>query len=141
MEIKEKVQKFIDEKELNAYTTKEQWVLPYRNKNGDRFYLFIRLNNEDNIGIRMGFRAVIYQDTQEFIENLKTVLLDLNTKLKMGALALEKDSKIVEFSLDYSIEDKEAIDWEQYNRYVIFCMSVYLDLVNRKLVKESVIDE
>lgn len=137
--VEEKVEKFINKHKLNAYSSSEQWILPYKDKDGHRLYLYIRSSAEQNIGIKMGFKATIYDSNTEFVEKLKTVLLDLNTRLKMGALALEKDSEVVEFSLDYPLTGD--IDWNQYNKYVIFCMNVYLDLKKRKLIRESVLNE
>ena len=139
--VAEKVEKFIDEHELNAYRSSEQWILPYKDKDGNRLYLYIRLSAEQNVGLKMGFKATIYDSNLKFVEKLKTILLDLNTRLKMGALALEKDSEVVEFSLDYPLLGDADIDWNQSNKYVIFCMNVYLDLINRDLVRESVLDE
>lgn len=134
---------FIEKNNINNYrkTGNVRYYLPYKSdKKNIRIYIFTNVYEENKI-VRIGFRAKLREDKNN-IEDVRILLLDLNTKLTTGALALAKDSKSLEYAINYTVEDDEDIDMERYQKIIAFIMTMYFDLYDRKLIeRENSMDE
>lgn len=113
-------------------TKQEIFYLPYTSKKKNiRVYIFANIVESTNT-LKIGFRAPLIKNND--ISEVRETLLDLNAKLTIGALALEKNTDMIEFSINYTVEDDEEIDRTRYDKIIVFCMNVFFDLHNRKLI-------
>lgn len=139
----EKFLEFVNKNKLICYcrTNERYYYLPYKSdKKNIKVYIYVKIVEDINT-IKIGFRVSLRKSNSE-IDEVRTTLLDLNAKLTTGALALEKDSNILEYTINYTIEDNEEIEVERYNKIISFCMNLFFDLYDKKLIeRENSMDE
>ena len=119
---------FMQDNELKSYmrTNEKYYYLPYKSvKKNIRVYIFAHILDDINT-LKIGFRTSIAKDRIK-IDEIREIFLDLNAKLAIGALGVEKNTDIVEYSINYTIEADEDIELERYNRIISFCMNLYYD--------------
>ena len=130
-----KFDEFVERNELKSLRDTDgiHYYLPYSPKEKkNRIMIFAHIFEESRI-IKIGFRAPLKEEND--IDDIRMILLDLNSRLKMGALSLEKDSNEIIFSIDYTVEDDENIDVERYHRIILYNISMYFDLLKRQLIQ------
>lgn len=122
-------------------TNQKYFYMPYKSdKKNIRVYIFANIIDEMNT-IKFGFQGILKVDKRN-LDETREHLLDLNSRLTTGALSLKKNSNVVEYSINYTVEDDEDIDIERYNRIIVFCMNLYFDLYDRKIIeRENFVDE
>lgn len=96
----------------------------------NRITIYIDTNNPLNL-INFFFLAKINESVS--IDIVREKLLDLNTKLVLGTLSMGSDSNIIEYRLDYSLND-HIFSYDVYNRNIVLCIKVY-----ERLQKEGII--
>jgi len=71
-------------------------------------------------------RFSIYRMLNGISDNaeLKSKLLDLNSSLTVGAFALQSDSNLIEYNVDYTIGDND-LPFKLYNYYVGQCVKAF----------------
>ena len=134
---------FLKKNGLRSYneSSEKYFYLPYSSvKKNIRVYIFVSVIEEFKT-LKIGFRASLLKEKNN-LDEIRETLLDLNARLTTGALALEKNSNVVEYSINYTVEDEEQIDIDRYNRIISFCMNLFYDLYDRKIIeRENSMDE
>ena len=129
---------FIKKNDLKSYngTNEKHYYLPYKSQRKNiKVYIFANVIEEADT-LKIGFRSHLNSQDKN-IDNIRETLLDLNAKLTTGALALEKNSDVVEYTINYTVEQNESIELERYNRIISFCMNLYYDLYEKNLIERD----
>ena len=129
---------FIKKNDLKSYsgTDEKHYYLPYRSERKNiKVYILANVIEEVDT-LKVGFRARLNSQNKN-IEDIRETLLDLNARLTTGALALEKNSDVVEYTINYTVEQSEAIELERYNRIISFCINLYYDLYEKNLIERD----
>lgn len=137
--LREKVLNFVDSKNLNYFISSDEelmncLLLPYRTKDIEKLIICIEIYSELNM-LKIGFRENM--DCNTNLDEIKTKLLDLNSKLILGNLALEKSSNKVSFLIDWIIESKDEISEETYNKHIAYVITVYKLLLEEKIIMQT----
>ena len=140
--LEQKFLNFINDNNLHTISAlnKKKYFLPYKSdKKNIRVFIYATIVEEINT-LKIGFRAALLNKNES--ENVLATLLDLNSRLTTGALALEKDSDIVEYTINYTVEEEETIELDRYERIISYCINLFYDLYDRKIIeRENKINE
>lgn len=136
--LREKVNDFLEENKLKYYKSNDEEdvyriLLPYRHKEIKSITLFMDVYWKINM-LKLGFHEEVNKVN---IDEVKTKLLDINGRLVIGTLSLEKDSDIVTYSIDWVVGEEDNILKETYNKNIVYSLNIYENLLKDNVIIQN----
>lgn len=137
MSILEQVESTLNEKHIKYFkgngTSSNIFCLPYRSIDYQRAYTTIYMEIiEDTYTIK--FTLAEKANVDKDISSIKNDLLDLNSDLNFGSLSMQNGSAIIEYRVDYQLDDGAEFSYITYNVFIVRCLNVFDELRKRNLI-------
>ncbi len=134
--LREKVESFIKDEKIRAFseTDKSHYIIPYRWKSKNiKLTIYIDIYEQQHL-FKISFKSKIKESSSYGMNEIKDTLLDLNSKLLLGTISLQSNSNTLVYSIDYNIEEDKEISEKTYNKYIMYCFTLYDDLITKNII-------
>lgn len=112
--------------------TNRMFDIPYKLDESNNVRIHIEIEDDTNT-IRVGFLAPLFNES----EKTKNEILLLNPRLIKGAMGISSlKPGFLEYSLAFSLNEEEDMSEEIYTATIEFCLSLYKNLMFRKIIKD-----
>lgn len=106
--------------------------LPYKLGEGNNATIHIEIDDDTNT-VRSSFIAPLYNNS----DHVKNQILLLNPRLVKGSMGISENApSSLEYTVSFIIEEDEEMTDEKYDENIEFCLSLYMNLIQRKIVKD-----
>ena len=139
MKLSDKILDFM--KVQNLFYMKDEtntiFDLPYEFEENYKVKIHMTLDEENN-RVRVGFIAPLRNESEEVKENILT----LSPRLIKGSMGISVSTpNCLEYALSFEIKENEYMTEELYRETIGYCLSLYKNLVHRKILKYVGINE
>lgn len=138
--LKKKFDQFLSKNGLRYFSENSEAysvTLPYSFNEKNVKRLDIRVSIYENYLLKISFSKELKASSEIQLQEVRKELLDINTKLMLGALAVESETNQVKFSIDYLVKDDDEISFGTYSKYIMFCLTLYADLIEKGILKDE----
>lgn len=133
--LKEKYFNFLDEQAIKYFKPSDdsnQIIIPYKVfKTENKLNVFCEIYDELDL-IKFGF--IQNKNPQVNSYELKSGLLDMNSKIMFGTLSLEENSNIIKYSIDFIVDEETDLTLKNYRNKILMCLDVYTKLLEKEYI-------
>lgn len=134
--MKTQIEKMLKENGIKYFSGKNEtqniFTFPFLGIKSEenRVLVYMELDKKNRIVI---FRIAEDVNKNKDMNELKTELLDLNSRLNTGSLSMSSDSDIVEYKIDLYLGAND-MDFKQFMKHIACCVHIYEKLKDDAII-------
>lgn len=106
-------------------------ILPFRGYYKERVDIVLDIY-DDIEEMRIGFTDRV--SCIEKINDIMSILLEMNTYMVYGSFSLDRESSEVSYEARYDLKNAEKIDVEEFKDYLRYTLKINKDLKDKKII-------
>lgn len=135
--IREKFISFLDTNKIVYYKSNDEKriIIPYKGYvENSRVNIVVSVLEEMDI---LSFGMLARIKCEEDINEIRSFLLDMNSKIIYGNLALANNSDTISYTYNHMLDDEDEFEFELYRKIIIQCLNIHKELFESNYIDDT----